>query len=64
MTAAQTIAEWTTTLTLDDIPGDVVEHAKLHLLDAIGCGSQPRRSASRPRAGRRWPSSAARPRRR
>ncbi|HKP19640.1 MAG TPA: MmgE/PrpD family protein [Gaiellaceae bacterium] len=38
MTAAQTIAEWTSSLTLDDIPDDVVEHAKLHLLDAIGCG--------------------------
>jgi 2-methylcitrate dehydratase PrpD len=38
MTAAQTIAEWTTSLALDDIPADVVEHAKLHLLDAVGCG--------------------------
>jgi 2-methylcitrate dehydratase PrpD len=38
MTAAQTIAEWSTGLTLDDIPEEVVEHAKLHLLDAIGCG--------------------------
>jgi 2-methylcitrate dehydratase PrpD len=34
MTAAQTIAEWTT----DDIPEDVTEHAKLHFLDTIGCG--------------------------
>lgn len=38
MTAARTIAEWTTGLTADDVPDDVVEHAKLHLLDAIGCG--------------------------
>jgi 2-methylcitrate dehydratase PrpD len=38
MTAAQTIAEWSTGLALDDIPEEVVEHAKLHLLDAIGCG--------------------------
>jgi 2-methylcitrate dehydratase PrpD len=38
MTAAQTIADWTTTLTPDDVPDDVAEHAKLHLLDAIGCG--------------------------
>src|SRR5207248_1979384 len=38
MTAAQTIAEWTTALTLDGVPEDVVEHAKLHLLDVIGCG--------------------------
>jgi 2-methylcitrate dehydratase PrpD len=38
MTAAQTIAEWTAGLTSDDVPEDVAEHAKLHLLDAIGCG--------------------------
>jgi 2-methylcitrate dehydratase PrpD len=38
MTAAQRLAEFTTTLTLDDVPGDVVEHAKLHLLDTLGCG--------------------------
>ena len=33
MTAAQAIAEWSMGLTLDDIPEEVVEHAKLHLLD-------------------------------
>ena len=38
MTAAQTIAEWATTLTADDVPEDVAEHAKLHFLDTIGCG--------------------------
>jgi len=38
MTAAQTIAEWTTELAPEDVPGDVLEHAKLHFLDAIGCG--------------------------
>jgi 2-methylcitrate dehydratase PrpD len=38
MTAAETIAAWTTGLALEDVPRDVVEHAKLHLLDAIGCG--------------------------
>ena len=38
MTAAQTIAEWATTLSPDDVPEDVAEHAKLHFLDAIGCG--------------------------
>ena len=38
MTAAQRIAEWTTGLTLDDIPRDVAEAAKLHLLDTLGCG--------------------------
>src|SRR5205814_3973179 len=37
-TAAQTIAEWTTSLTADDVPEDVAEHAKLHFLDTIGCG--------------------------
>ena len=37
-TAAETIAAWATTLTLDDVPPDVVEHAKLHALDVIGCG--------------------------
>jgi len=38
MTAARTIADWTTSLTLEDVPEDVAEHAKLHFLDAIGCG--------------------------
>ena len=38
MTAAQTIAEFATSLTLDDVPAEVVEHAKLHVLDTLGCG--------------------------
>lgn len=38
MTAAQKIAEWATSLSADDVPEDVAEHAKLHFLDAIGCG--------------------------
>jgi 2-methylcitrate dehydratase PrpD len=38
MTAAQTMAEFATAITLDDIPADVVEHAKLHVLDTLGCG--------------------------
>ena len=38
MTAAETIAGFATTLTLDDIPTDVVEDAKLHVLDLLGCG--------------------------
>lgn len=38
MTAAQRLAEFTTTLTLDDVPDEVAEHAKLHLLDTLGCG--------------------------
>ena len=38
MTAAETIASWATDITLDDIPDDVREHAKLHVLDTLGCG--------------------------
>ena len=38
MTAAERLAEFTTTLTLDDVPDEVAEHAKLHLLDTLGCG--------------------------
>jgi len=37
-TAAETIADWTAELELDDIPTDVIEHAKLHILDTLGCG--------------------------
>jgi 2-methylcitrate dehydratase PrpD len=37
-TAARNIAEWSTALAFDDIPAEVVEAAKLHLLDTIGCG--------------------------
>jgi 2-methylcitrate dehydratase PrpD len=37
-TAAQRIGEWATGLDLEAVPSDVAEHAKLHLLDAIGCG--------------------------
>jgi 2-methylcitrate dehydratase PrpD len=36
--AAQRLAEWTGALSYEDIPPDVVETAKLHLLDTIGCG--------------------------
>jgi 2-methylcitrate dehydratase PrpD len=38
VTAAQRLAEWTTGLVLDDVPGEVAEAAKLHLLDTLGCG--------------------------
>jgi 2-methylcitrate dehydratase PrpD len=38
MTAAERLAEFTTTLTFDDVPEDVAHHAKLHLLDTLGCG--------------------------
>jgi len=37
-TAAETIAGWSAGLTLEDVPPEVVEHAKLHVLDALGCG--------------------------
>ena len=37
-TAAETIASWATEITLDDIPEAVREHAKLHVLDTLGCG--------------------------
>jgi 2-methylcitrate dehydratase PrpD len=38
MTAAETIAAYAISITLDDVPEEVVEHAKLHVLDALGCG--------------------------
>jgi 2-methylcitrate dehydratase PrpD len=38
MTAAETIAAFATSITLDEVPEAVVEHAKLHILDALGCG--------------------------
>jgi 2-methylcitrate dehydratase PrpD len=38
MTAAQEIARWATSLSLDDVPARVVEDAKLHVLDTLGCG--------------------------
>ncbi len=38
MTAAERLAEFATTLTHDDVPEDVAHHAKLHLLDTLGCG--------------------------
>ncbi|MFN8187710.1 MAG: MmgE/PrpD family protein [Gaiellales bacterium] len=37
-TAAETIAAWTSALRLDDIPTEVAGHAKLHILDTLGCG--------------------------
>jgi 2-methylcitrate dehydratase PrpD len=37
-TAAQRFAEWTTNLAFEDIPPEVVDAAKLHLLDVLGCG--------------------------
>src|SRR5438093_12417712 len=38
MKAAERLAEFATTLTLAHVPGEVAEHAKLHLLDTLGCG--------------------------
>ncbi|MET0152793.1 MAG: MmgE/PrpD family protein [Candidatus Binatia bacterium] len=38
MTAAKRFADWAAELTLDEVPAHVVSAAKLHFLDAIGCG--------------------------
>lgn len=38
MTAAERFAQFASGLTLDDIPAEVVEAAKLHVLDTLGCG--------------------------
>ena len=38
MTAAERIAAWATGLEPDAVPEDVRTDAKLHVLDAIGCG--------------------------
>jgi 2-methylcitrate dehydratase PrpD len=38
MTAAERIAAWTTSLSLEDVPAEVLAAAKLHLLDTLGCG--------------------------
>jgi 2-methylcitrate dehydratase PrpD len=37
-TAAQNLAQWSTELRLEDVPEDVLQAAKLHLLDTLGCG--------------------------
>src|SRR5437016_1687072 len=37
-TAAERFADWTLGLELEDVPADVIAAAKLHLLDALGCG--------------------------
>jgi 2-methylcitrate dehydratase PrpD len=38
MKAAERLAEFATRLTFEDVPSEVVEAAKLHLLDTLGCG--------------------------
>ena len=38
MTAAERFAAWALELDLDDVPSAVVEAAKLHVLDVLGCG--------------------------
>jgi 2-methylcitrate dehydratase PrpD len=38
MTAAERFATWALELDLDDVPPEVVEAAKLHVLDVLGCG--------------------------
>src|SRR5207245_435332 len=37
-TAAERLAEFSTSVSYEQIPDDVVEAAKLHLLDTVGCG--------------------------
>ena len=37
-TASQRLAEFTPSLRYEEIPAEVVEAAKLHLLDTLGCG--------------------------
>jgi 2-methylcitrate dehydratase PrpD len=37
-TAAERFATFALELELDDVPGEVVEAAKLHVLDVLGCG--------------------------
>ena len=37
-TAAERFTEWTTGLGYQEIPGEVLDAAKLHLLDSLGCG--------------------------
>src|SRR5206468_12151176 len=37
-TAAERLAEFTSSLSYEQIPAGVVEAAKLHLLDTLGCG--------------------------
>lgn len=34
---SEIIAEWTLNFNLDNVPQDVVDYAKLHIMDAIGC---------------------------
>jgi 2-methylcitrate dehydratase PrpD len=38
MTAAERFAAWALELDLDDVPPQVVDAAKLHVLDVLGCG--------------------------
>ena len=38
MTAAERLAAWALELDLDDVPSPVVDAAKLHVLDVLGCG--------------------------
>lgn len=34
---SEIIAEWTLSFNLDDVPQNVIDYAKLHIMDAIGC---------------------------
>ena len=58
-TAAERFTEWTNGLRYDDIPTEVREAAKLHLLDTLGCGLAAHALGVATRAGPRWRSSAA-----
>jgi 2-methylcitrate dehydratase PrpD len=37
-TAAQRFAEFSSSLTIDQVPEEVLESEKLHILDTLGCG--------------------------
>ena len=58
-TAAQRIAAWSASLTLEDVPEAVAHAAKLHLLDTLGCGLAAHATGVACEGRRRWPSSAA-----
>ncbi|MBK5218226.1 MAG: MmgE/PrpD family protein, partial [Thermoleophilia bacterium] len=38
MHAAEKLAEWSSALEFEQIPAEVSAAAKLHVLDAVGCG--------------------------
>ena len=52
-TAAERFAAFSTSLTIDRVPDQVVDSAKLHILDALGCGLAAKRWTQRRRHARR-----------